>query len=777
MLRLYSPIRLLEASKTGREWDIVAIKAGFSLNWGAGAPRYYGAELLKRNVHLFEGRPVRSYRRPDGGYDHLEDLDLALAKGEYVGNTVAITHNARWCESEQGIVCRMRVLDGEEHTRDLLKTTWDVGGQLGFSVDALGNGTLRVREGRRAFDVTELGGIASLDLVSQPAAGGKLLRLVASTGQPTMNKLLALILAARPSWLNGATDVSRLTESQSKDRLAVTVQAARERARARMRESKPGSQRFTEAAVESSQLEEVLALIEAGDIEGARAMLEQALAEANSGEGDPPPADPAPAPVPLQESETIKALNSERIKRMLAESTLPELAHHRVLESFQGATTIVGEAAVAERIANETKLIASLTPTNPGGTPTPGTPPRITGGLEETDKHKSAFYGMLMGEKQDGVAPFRSLHESLHVISGVKGMPEDFARAAIQGIAVATPRESAGGWRPDPEAARREHHQRMRESVKHFGHSIRLRESLTTGHWPEVFGDSMHRMLLHYYNVSVGDWRPLAKVVPIKDFRDNPRVAYGGYGDAPIVGEGAVYPEVATPEDHESKYRVQKRGRVWKLTMESLVNDDLGAIRDQPIAHIRAMGRTLHKFVMNTLLFDNPTMYDGKALIHADHGNHQTATLSLGALQTALLQFGDQTEEGSGEKIGDIQPRYLIIPNALRFTAHELLFSEKKPDGSENKTVENVVKGLYGMDYIINHHASSTANWIISADPYDMNGLEVGFLGGREEPEVFTADAENLGAMLTSDTILHKFRQIYGGVIPDWRGYGGSRVP
>jgi hypothetical protein len=43
--------------------------------------------------------------------------------------------------------------------------------------------------------------------------------------------------------------------------------------------------------------------------------------------------------------------------------------------------------------------------------------------------------------------------------------------------------------------------------------------------------------------------------------------------------------------------------------------------------------------------------------------------------------------------------------------------------------------------------------------------LEVGFLDGQEEPELFVQDQPNGGSMFSNDKLTYKIRHIYGGTV------------
>ena len=62
------------------------------------------------------------------------------------------------------------------------------------------------------------------------------------------------------------------------------------------------------------------------------------------------------------------------------------------------------------------------------------------------------------------------------------------------------------------------------------------------------------------------------------------------------------------------------------------------------------------------------------------------------------------------------------------------------------------------------------------ADPADISCIEIGFLDGKEEPELFVQDMPNVGSMFSNDKLTYKIRHIYGGVNTDFRGADGSIV-
>lgn len=300
----------------------------------------------------------------------------------------------------------------------------------------------------------------------------------------------------------------------------------------------------------------------------------------------------------------------------------------------------------------------------------------------------------------------------------------------------------------------------------------RLTAAIASTTFAEALGDAMTRRMVAEYNASgLDDWKKIVTVVPLQDFRTQHRPRIGGYGDLPAVNQSAAYAALTSPGDEESTYAPTKRGGTEDLTIEAIRNDDVGLIRRIPTKLSRAAARTLYKFVFD-FLATNPTIYDTVALFHATHANLGAAALAKATLQAGRLAMIKQVEAGSSEQLG-IPPKYLIVPADLEDTAFELtaapaagLFTPTAPDSVRRQTYETIVVKTW----------TDANNWYLCADPADIPTIEIGFLDGREEPELFVQDMPNVGSMFSNDKLTYKIRHIYGGAVQDYRGLYGAVV-
>ncbi|HYE35500.1 hypothetical protein [Methylocaldum sp.] len=307
---------------------------------------------------------------------------------------------------------------------------------------------------------------------------------------------------------------------------------------------------------------------------------------------------------------------------------------------------------------------------------------------------------------------------------------------------------------------------RLREAIG--AEFAEFRESLTTASWANVLGSSItRRMIADYQQTGRYDvWRRLGNVVPVGDFRIQERTRFGGYGDLPAVAQGDPYASLTSPTDEKATYAVTKRGGTEDVTLEMIRNDDVGSIRQIPVKMSRAAKRTLSKFVLD-FLATNPTIYDSVALFHATHGNLGAAALSATTVAAGRLAVLKQTELSSSDRIG-IPPVNLWVPFDLEEGAFELF---RRTTNNDTDFVESLQMNVLPVWYW-----SDANNWFLSCDYNEVPTVEIGFLDGNEEPELFVQDSPTVGSLFSNDKITYKIRHIYGGNVLEYRGLYGAIV-
>jgi phage major head subunit gpT-like protein len=209
------------------------------------------------------------------------------------------------------------------------------------------------------------------------------------------------------------------------------------------------------------------------------------------------------------------------------------------------------------------------------------------------------------------------------------------------------------------------------------------------------------------------------------------------------------------------------------ITRETIVNDDLQAIRRIPIKLARAASTTINEFVYG-LLTSNPTLSDGSKVfddgVQTSHHNRGTSALSADALKAAITAMMKQMDT-AGKRLS-LRPRYLVVPADLLFTALTLVNSTLAPGGANNDV--NVLKGA--LEPIAAAQLADASDWYLLCDPADVESIEIGFVGGREEPELLMQSQPGAGQVFSHDQISYKVRWEFGGGWIDYRGAYWSQV-
>jgi hypothetical protein len=296
----------------------------------------------------------------------------------------------------------------------------------------------------------------------------------------------------------------------------------------------------------------------------------------------------------------------------------------------------------------------------------------------------------------------------------------------------------------------------------------RFREAVSASTFGDILGDSITRRMLALYreDTRYSDWRDLCDVVPVRDFRTQERGRMGGYGNLPGVAENGAYTALTSPGDEKATYAATKRGGTETISLEAILNDDVGVIRRIPQMLSTAAGRTLYEFVLG-FLDSNAAIYDTVALFHATHANLGTAALANATFAAARLRMLNQTEADSNKRLG-LATRHVYVPNDLEETAFDMFVR-----GTNND--ETFVQSRKPKVHVVPHWTDAN-NWYATADKADVPLIEIGFLGGQEEPEIFIQDNPSQGSLFSNDQIKYKIRHVYGGAVMDFRGLQGNLV-
>lgn len=294
----------------------------------------------------------------------------------------------------------------------------------------------------------------------------------------------------------------------------------------------------------------------------------------------------------------------------------------------------------------------------------------------------------------------------------------------------------------------------------------------TTTTLTSVVANVLNKVLLRAYESRPQWWRLIAHEEDFQTLNTVRWITVGGFGDLDTVAEGGSYTEKSW-DDAEETAEFVKKGNYIGITMEMIDRDDVAAVRSIPRRLGLAAYRTLSAAVAALFTANSgvgPTLSDGKALFHADHGNLGTAALSADSWDAVIQAMWKQTELNSSKRLG-IRPRYCLVPIELEKTALTIFESDLEPGVETNNA--NVRRNSSSV--ITVPEWTDASDWAAAADPGDLEGVCIGYRFGRA-PEIFVADSDAAGSMFTNDEMRIKVRFVYAVGIGNYRALYKSNV-
>ncbi|HEY1068870.1 MAG TPA: Mu-like prophage major head subunit gpT family protein, partial [Pirellulales bacterium] len=290
------------------------------------------------------------------------------------------------------------------------------------------------------------------------------------------------------------------------------------------------------------------------------------------------------------------------------------------------------------------------------------------------------------------------------------------------------------------------------EAAAKNGHQVRpsqvtadlknvLKAAFSTNSLPGILSNVANKQIAAGFMAVESTWRRISYVRPVNDFKTvTSHRLTGDLKYQQVAPDGELKHGKLGEESFENKANTY--GRILSLTRTDIVNDDLGALTKVP----QMLGRGA-ALAINDIFWR-------EFLEHADffktaNKNYITGAgtvLSIDGLTQLETAFLDQVDD-NGDPLA-IDPKILLVPNALKATADQLMTSTQIVYGGETaKGANNPHAGKFTVEkssYLNNPNfagGSATAYYLL-ADPQEIAAIEVVFLNGREEPIVESADAD-----------------------------------
>jgi phage major head subunit gpT-like protein len=258
----------------------------------------------------------------------------------------------------------------------------------------------------------------------------------------------------------------------------------------------------------------------------------------------------------------------------------------------------------------------------------------------------------------------------------------------------------------------------------------------TTSDFPYLLADAANKLLREAYAEAPQTWQPLARSVPLADFKASNMLQVG---EAPALAEILEHGEFTHGTITEGREQVQLKtyGKIFAITRTALINDDLNAFAQVPAAFGRA-ARALETTLAWAQITSNPTMGDAHSLFDATYHINYTASgtaISVDSLGVARKALRSQKGLDGVTRL-NLMARYLIVPAAKETIADQYVAQITPAEGA--KANPFAVGGRTPLAVICEPllDGTSATAWYMATDVASAPALFYGTLDGQAGPSV-----------------------------------------
>lgn len=277
----------------------------------------------------------------------------------------------------------------------------------------------------------------------------------------------------------------------------------------------------------------------------------------------------------------------------------------------------------------------------------------------------------------------------------------------------------------------------QRENVKaNFGDNMELaRQAInSTSTFPAIMSNLANKSVMTGFNEAETTFQIWAGKGSNRDFKEAARVALSEAGNLELVPEGGQFQQDFLGEA-SARTKVATYGKLFSLTRQAIINDDLGLFSKIATKYGSAAKRLVNKMVYAQLT-GNVKMQDNIALFDTKHGNVAGTgeALSVKAIAKAITAM--RRQKGiTGDATLNITPKYLVVPPELEMVAYQIVNSTAAVDGV-NSGVVNPYKGRFVV--VADAELTDPDAWYLVADATQHDTIEVTYLNGVETPRLET---------------------------------------
>lgn len=308
-----------------------------------------------------------------------------------------------------------------------------------------------------------------------------------------------------------------------------------------------------------------------------------------------------------------------------------------------------------------------------------------------------------------------------------------------------------------------------REFLSSSGISVRgaspidiAQRALGTSDFPLILANVVNKSLQIGYATEVRTFLPFCTQRNATDFKTMYSMQLGEGSNLSKVSESGEY-SYATFGEGQETWKLTKYGKIFPITYETIINDDMGVFTRLPFMFGQSAVRNENDIVWGFLI-DNANMNDGKALFSTDHSNLLTGVdtaMSLTGLSDMRKSFRQQ-KGLDNKKTLNLLMKYVMVGSANE-TALEQILTPAIYAAQAGNVVPQYYRSLTPIVEARIDAVSDTA-WFGAADPSQQATIEYGYLEGQQGIYMETRNG------FERDGVEFKVRHVFGGAPVNHRG-------
>lgn len=265
-----------------------------------------------------------------------------------------------------------------------------------------------------------------------------------------------------------------------------------------------------------------------------------------------------------------------------------------------------------------------------------------------------------------------------------------------------------------------------------------LARAMTTSDLPALLQGTGNRVLMAAYQGSASVVKTVAREARADDFRAQQRLRIGEMPKLLEVNEHGEVQSGSVDEEVES-YKLKTYARMFSLTRQAIINDDLGAFSQWSAMMGKAAAET-EADILVSLLTSNPALSDGVALFHASHGNLAGSGSAISVTSLSEARKAMRVQRGvDGATLAGMAPRYLMVSPDKETEAEQVLAALTASQVGD-------VNPFSGKLELLVEPRLTGNGWYLFADPAAGAALEYAYLSSAPGPQMTSREGwETLG--------------------------------